>query len=198
MRKTLLCFFLVLFCMSYAFAAEKPAEKGKEKPLKEMPAKEAKAKEAVKPQAPMKTAKDMTQPELVSYVKDTLGREEDVAKFIPELKKEKDSAGNVFYTYQGTKLENLDKEKLEKVVGRVRNEAVRIRTEKLNKQMATIKRAQAAPGIGGGGGPARTPGVSRIPQAPRLPQVQPRQPNIPKPLPRTPQLPRKIPNTRYY
>jgi len=119
-----------------------------------------------------RTRKDLTKEELVQYIKDRLDREEEVLNFIPELKKETDAAGNMYYAYQGVRLENLDKEKLDKLFLRVQNELVRIRTERLNRQLESIRRIQR---------------LTTQQQVPRVPNV-----TIPPP---TPQIPRNPPAT---
>ncbi len=165
-------------------AAVEPAKKGKETPQPPV----AKA-EAAKP------VKEMTQAEKVADMKETLKNNEEILTFVPGLKKEKDKNGNIFYTFQGTKLDNLDAGTVEKLFGRVRNEAVRIRTDRFNRQMAMIKKAQQAPSTVGGGRPA---GMSRIPQAPKIPHIPQVPKPLPKPLPKMPQIPKTYNSTSRY
>lgn len=150
------------------------------------------AKEEVKVPPP---PKEMTKDEMLKRMKDILHREEDVMNFIPGLKSEKDAEGNIYYTYQGTKIENLDKATLTKIFGRVRTEAVRLRTDRLTKQLENLRRIQQL--TGNAGNPAaRIPATPpRPPAAIHVPPVQvtvpPNPPQIPKAPPVPPAPPRR-------
>ena len=130
-----------------------------------------------KEKTPVKTVKDMTKDELVGSIKDTLDREASIMTFMPEIKKVKDPAGKFFYTYQGAKLDSLDRDKLEQIFGRVHAEAARIRTDRLNRDMANLKRVQSASSAGGVRG-LNTPQLPHI-QTPNT-YTPPRPTNIPK------------------
>jgi hypothetical protein len=113
---------------------------------KEEAQKAAAAQAGPSKQAPpkAKAAKDMTTEELAAEIADILDTDEEIGSFIPGLKKEKDNLGKTFYTYNGVKLERLDRGKLEKLFIRVRQERVRIRTERITRQLESIRQAQAA------------------------------------------------------
>lgn len=147
---------------------------------KEMP-KEVGKESAKEPATKMKTRTAMTSAELAEHIKGMLEHEDEILNFIPDLKKEKDSAGNIFYTYQGLKIENMDKERLDKLFSRIQNEAVRVRTERLNKQLESIRQAQQAS--------IAAQQASRVPTVvtpPRPPQPPPTPPKPPPPPPAPP------------
>ena len=90
--------------------------------------------------------------------------------------------------------------RLEKLYGRVHNEVIKARAERLNKQLTDAKRAQAAGsagaapgGMGQPSGAYRPPVVYQPPRVYKPPYVSPA-PNIPK-IPQVPQVPR---NTKTY
>lgn len=86
--------------------------------------------------------KELTKAEKLERVNESLNNFAEIMNFIPDLKKEVDSNGKASYTFQGKKLENLDDETLGKLFGRVRNEASRIRTERVNKQLNFIRKME--------------------------------------------------------
>jgi len=136
---------------------------------------------AVPKVAPPKKA--YTREEMIADIKEILDDEEEILNLIPGLKKTTTEKGESFYTYEGLKPEELDKEKLGKIFYRVRQEATRIRTNRLNEQLENIRRNQRLTAPAGGG-------VSRVPalptQPPRILQPPPAQPQIPKPPPAPP------------
>ena len=126
-----------------------------------------------------KPIEEMTKEEVVKSVKTVIDTEEGVLDTFPAVKKEKAADGTVSYTYQGVKLEELQREMLVKLLGRVRSEAVRIRTERISRQLTAIKQAEnithlagrgpdrirsAPPGI-----PPRPPAIPQVPKAPPAP-----------------------------
>jgi hypothetical protein len=104
-------------------------------------AKAAKVSEA-KTETTVKVKSELTKPEMIERIQKNLDSFNEIVGLVPGLKKETDAKGKVSYTYQGSKLEDLSKEQLAKVYSRVNNEAVRLRTDRLNKQLATIRRAE--------------------------------------------------------
>jgi len=177
-----LCYVVaILLCVPQVDAAEteeKPAKKnGPVESVLGMPVKALepivtggasaeKPKEGAK-MAPAKTMKEMTPAELSEDMARTLDSYQEILSYMPGLKKEQDQNGKAVYTYQGIQLDSLDKETLEKLSGRVRNEAVRIRTDRLNRQMQMIRRAQqmsrnarTASGV---------PSTPKVQQLPRIP-----------------------------
>jgi len=85
--------------------------------------------------------KELTKTDLIEHIKGNLDHIQEILNFIPGLKKEVDPTGSAIYTYQGGKIEDLDREQLIKLYSRINSEAVRIRTEKLNRQLESIMRA---------------------------------------------------------
>lgn len=177
---------LIFLVSSVSFAAENKSwiqrikEKFRKKEVvsakKQLPAREVK-----KPEPPRKERKDMTMSELAEDITDNLDREDSILNMVPGLEKKSDPDGKEYYTYQGTRLQDLDRDTLDKVFGRVRSEALRIRTDNINRQLETIRganraivsipqpppRAQVAP-------PAAPPSqAQRIPQPPQRPPAPP-------------------------
>ena len=111
--------------------------------------------------------KELTKAEIIEHLKGNLDRMEEILNLIPGLNKETDPAGNVAYIYQGKSLEDLDKVELRKLYARVNNEAVRIRTEKLNKQLEGIRRANEI-----------TRQAQQVVPAPKIPAPPPNPPAI--------------------
>ena len=104
-----------------------------------------KAKAAAEAEKAQKAAYEkITKEEIVTRIKDILANKDEIMQTIPGLTKEKDAAGNILYKFNGTKLEDLDKETAWKIYGRARNEASRINIDKLNRQLAQIKQIEAA------------------------------------------------------
>jgi len=138
----------------------------------------AEEKTPAKKATPPAVEKEPTRKELEEHLKMMLEHDKDVLNFIPELKARKDSSGNVSYAYQGVSLEKLDDKTFRKLYQKTQNELARIRTERLNKQLESIRQAQAASNA--------AQAASRIPRVvtppPQPPQV-PKQPPAPPPQP---------------
>ena len=142
-------------------------------------------KEAVKPK------QEFTKEYFIEHIKGTLSHMEEIMNFVQGLKKETDKAGNVTYTYNGTKLGDLDKEQLSKLYGRINNEAVRIRTERLNRQLESIRQAERASRVARQTArqivvpapPPRPPIIYTPPQPPPMPSAVTQPPKIPPPPP---------------
>ncbi len=142
---------------------------------------------AVKEPAATQTARiEMTPIMMAERIAETLLHEDEILNFIPGLKKEKVSDGKDFYTYQGVKIDELDKEKLQELYNKVNNEAVRIRTERLNRQLESINQAHQAtiaaqqalrvprPVAPPPQPPPTNPTVVQPPKPPPMPPVPPR------------------------
>lgn len=127
--------------------------------------------------------KTYTKEEMIADLKENLDDEEEILNFIPGLKKITTEKGESYYTYEGLKLEDLDKEKLNKIFTRARQETTRIRTNKLNEQLENIRRNQRLTAAAGGG-------VPRVPVTPPTPPRMFSAPNVPSAPPPVPQPPR--------
>lgn len=176
MKKIITLVSVFMFAVSSAsFAAENESwiQKIKNRFQKKAPAvaaKSAPVKEARKAEPPAKQRKDMTKGELAADITKNLGREESILNLVPGLEKKTDPEGKGYYTYEGTKLEDLDRDALDKVFGRVRSEALRLRTDRINRQIETVRRANVV--------------TARVPQTPKV-QVPPRintSPQVPRPV----------------
>ncbi|MCX5686561.1 MAG: hypothetical protein NTW09_03775 [Candidatus Omnitrophica bacterium] len=200
-----------LFSSSLSFAEEKQGIFKKLIDLKNKafakkdatPAVKAAAKPAVTVPPPavvpkvMPPAKAYTREEMIADIKEILDDEEEILNLIPGLKKTVTEKGESFYAFDGLKPEELDKEKLGKIFYRVRQEATRIRTNRLNRQLENIRRNQRLTAPAGGGVsrvPALPPQPPRIsvPVPPSVPQQPkpPAHPSVPQP-PRLPATPRR-------
>ena len=172
MKKSLLLLLALCFAVSLVFAAlNGPSEKGKIVSGDQKAQTPAATDERPKPKSP----KEMTPQELADGIAKVLDRTEEVMDYVPGLKKEKDPAGNGFYTYNGTKLEKLEKGMLVALYTRVRQESTRLNTERITRQMETIRQAQQAVAIANQ--------ASRIPRTTTPPAQPPRTP--PQPPPQT-------------
>ena len=163
-------------------------EAAKEVPQKPVPEAAKPAPEAVKaPPAPdiaavagekaaqavekKKIILDMTKGELIEDIIETLDSEEEVFDYVPEIKKAQDPAGKDLYTYSGARLEELEKDLLEKIWTRVHQTATRIRTERIQDQLETIRQIENLR--------RATPPPQPPPQPPRIPPSPPRIPPQP-------------------
>lgn len=133
MKKILPVFLCLLFaaCLIQSSASEEVKAAGEVK------------KEVAKEEAPKASIKEWTKEEMLKDINQTLQSEREVLNYIPELKMSKEGA----FTYQGVPLESLDKEKLEKVFARVRQQALLIRTNRMNRQMESIRQIQRTQNI---------------------------------------------------
>jgi hypothetical protein len=176
MKKGLFLLLALCLAASLVFAAlNNPPDKGKS-----VADQKAQTPAATDERPKPKNPKDMTPQELADGIAKVLDRTEEVMDYIPGLKQEKDPAGNGFYTYNGTKLEKLEKGMLTALYTRVRQERTRLNAERITKQLETIRNVQQATNIAN--------------QASRVPAVPARPPQTPSAQPpRTPPAP---PQTR--
>jgi len=172
MRKISVSLFVLMFAAaSVSFAADNESwiQKMKNRFQKKevaTPVKAAPAKEIKKAEAPAKQRKDMTKDELAADISKNLDREAAILNLVPGLEKKSDPDGKSYYAYQGRKLADLDKDTLDNIFGRVRNEALRLRTDNINKQIEMVRRANAT--------------VNTVPQIPRVPPTVNTPPQVPK------------------
>ena len=136
-----------------------------------------KTTEAVKKTEPAAPKKELTKADKVGLIKSDLDSFPEILGFVPDIKKETDAAGKASYTYKGKKIEELDNDQLEKLYARVSNETVRLRTDRINRQLDTIRRAEQ---------------INRqnrqLMQTPRVPTPPPQPPKIPKLPPAPPKV----------
>ena len=173
MRKALLLISVLVLVLFSVSACSNAAEENK--PAERLT-------EPVRPVAP----KDMTREMLIRIIEDTLQSDGEIANFIPEIKVQPTPDGKGIYTYHGVGLESLERESLEKILARVRNEAARIRADRLNKQIESIQKAHQ--NITASQQPFRPPVVVAPPAPPKIPAVPQQPPSAPQ-IPKTPQLP---------
>lgn len=115
----------------------------------------------------------MTKEEMIRQIKDTIGFDEGVLGNIPELKKRKDKDGKEFYAYldgkQEIRLEDLDTNRLTKLLSNVQIQANAYQASMVAQQMEVVRESQR---------------VSMVQQQmPRTPPPQPPRPPAPPPQP---------------
>ena len=115
----------------------------------------------------------MPKEKILADIKNNLKTQEGILDTLPGLKAQKDKDGKIFYTYNGVKLEDLSKTDLEKLSGSVSQLAVKLRTEKIQRQLKIATEA----GKAGAGAAGKTPAGSTVPKVP------PQPPRIPTPTP---------------
>ena len=86
--------------------------------------------------------KEMTKDEVLAKLKNDLSKNREVFNMLPDLNAEKDKDGNVSYTFRGVRLDDLAKEDLDNLSKRVRRILVRIRTDRIQHQLDSIRQAQ--------------------------------------------------------
>jgi hypothetical protein len=110
---------------------------------------------------------------MLAELNESLGETEDLIGVIPGLKAVTDRYGKVGYTYGGVAMESLSKEDLTKLLSRVRQALVKIRTDRIQKQLEIIKRTE------------KIQSAADMKQPPRLPAAPPSLPKAPPSIPST-------------
>ncbi len=137
-----------------------------------------------------KKTKDMTVQELADSIAEVLDDSDEVMSYVPGFKQEKGPDGKEYYTYKGVKLEKVEKEKLAAMYSRVRRERTRLNTERINRQLETIRQAQQAANIANQA--SRAAAVTMPPaQPPRPPAMPPQTVQPPRPPPTPPPTQRR-------
>lgn len=127
--------------------------------------------------------KEMSREDALKRLNMALASEKAVPDYFPEIKKQADETGKEIFTFKGQRLENLDKESLQKILTRVLQIRVQIRTERITKQLESIRRAEQA--------------SRAAQQASRIPRVvtpPPRPPQPPPTPPATTHIPKAPPS----
>ncbi|MCX5666546.1 MAG: hypothetical protein NT036_05895 [Candidatus Omnitrophica bacterium] len=130
--------------------------------------------------------KELTKEEKLAEFKEDLAVNEEVFDMVPGLKAEKDPDGKALYTFNGMKLEDLSKEDLDGIFSKAGQVMVRLRTERIQRQLDTVNRAQALQR------PAAAPQLPRIPAQAQSTRI----PSAPPSAPRPPSLPPAVPQRR--
>lgn len=136
------------------------------------------------PEAVVETAglQKMTREEMLKDLADTLDDEDEVLGAVPELKKETDPEGKIFYTYNGTRLQDLDLDTLRGLYNKVNRQIAMINTNRINEQLEVIRNAQNA---------ARLQQRTVVPAPPTVPASAPRVPQTPRTPPPPPAPPKR-------
>lgn len=145
---------------------------------------EASARAAQDAGQPQKTVipklAQMSKEELVAEIKDELDREDEIPSYIPGLGMQRAADGTPQYSFaQGGSvkaLEDLDQDLLRNLLTRVRQTATKINTDRIQKQLETIRQAQRLQTMRPPEPPPRPPQVPQTPSVPRQPPQPPPQP----------------------
>lgn len=147
--------------------------KGIKAPAKEQP------KAAVAPKVELPKAKiakkDMTKEELLAELRKNVGENDDLFKMVPGLTAQKDENGNVSYLFNGRRVEDLSRDELEGLSTRVSQTLVRLRAERITRQLDTVKRAESLRRVSIPPPPVRT--SSTPPSPPKTPSMPPAPPS---------------------
>jgi hypothetical protein len=130
----------------------------------------------------------MTAGELAGEIAKTLDGNDEAMDYIQGLKREKGPDGGNLYTYNGIGLDKMEKEKLVALLNRIHQERTRLNTERLQKQMESIRQAQQATNAASRAAAGSVRAV-RPPVQPPQPAPSVQQP--PRPPPQPPRLPRR-------
>jgi hypothetical protein len=127
---------------------------------------------------------------IIEHIINELNTLDEILGLVPGLKQIKGGDGKVSYTYQGIRLEDLKDKELQSLYSKINGEASKIRTDRLNKQLESIRQAQQA--IMNAQQTARTINTFRPPPQPPVqtqlqPPPTPPQPPVVQPQPPQPQ-----------
>lgn len=124
--------------------------------------------------------KELSREEMLAQLNEDFGVNEEVFDAVPGLKAEKTADGKASYTFNGKKLSDLSKEDLKDLFIKARQALVRIRTDRIQRQLDTVKRVDSVNRL------ANPPMPSRVPAAgPSIPKV----PTTPPSVTKAPSLP---------
>lgn len=110
---------------------------------------------------------EMTKEQMLVELKDDLSDMEEIFDTVPGLKSEMDAAGSPAFFFQGVNLDSLSEKDLGDLYGKVRQAAVKIRTDRIQRQLDMAKQTQ------------RLQGAVTPPQPPRTPPSPPKAPTPP-------------------
>lgn len=133
-----------------------------------------------------KSAKDLTQGELIERIKFAVGSFPEIANYIPELRITRDAEGNIVkaeYNAMGIfeDLEDLEKDDLVSLYKRVTSERTRLQTLRIQKQLEMVKQAMNAHRAA-----QSYKAPPRVPSVPKTTAPPPSPPKIPVPPPLPP------------
>ncbi|MDO8536421.1 MAG: hypothetical protein Q7S30_05405 [Candidatus Omnitrophota bacterium] len=128
--------------------------------------------------------------ELIADIINALRSEDEIFNAVPGLKADKDAKGNIFYTYNGTKIEDLSKEDAGSLTIKVHQARTRLNTERIQRQLETVRRMERLQRINA---PSQTPRTPAAPMTVRTPPPAPVAARAPTPPPSTPRTPPSVP-----
>lgn len=119
--------------------------------------------------------KEMTREDVLAELKKDIVDNDEVFDAVPELKTGADQDENVVYVYNDKALDELSREDLDKLYSRVRRALVKIRTDRIERQLGLAKQTE------------KLRNVANLQQPPRIPAAPPSAPKVPAPPPSAPQ-----------
>jgi len=127
--------------------------------------------------------KEMTKGEMLAELKEDLADNDEVFDAVPGLKASAGQDGNAVYTYENTPLDELSKEDLTKLYSRVRQALVKIRTDRIQRQLERVRRIDMLQRTAIPPQPPRIPAQAQPPRIPAAPPSAPRTTPSPPPAP---------------
>jgi len=120
-------------------------------------------------------ASEMTKNQMLAELKEDLASTDEVFDVVQGLKVVIGTDGRAVYTYNGVALEKISKEDMAKLFGRVRQALVKIRTDRIQRQLEITKQVE------------RLQSMASPRQSPRTPSAVPSVPKVPSSPPATPE-----------
>ncbi len=167
-------FVVVVIVLPFVLSAAYSSGAVKSEELKQLSAPKVESSQAAASEAQPKDKK-MTKEEMLAELKEDLSDNDEVFDAILELKAIAGQNGDVVYTYNDTTLDELSKEDLTKLYGRVRRALVKIRTDRIGRQLEMIRQVE------------RFQKMANPSRLPRIPAAQPSSPKTPPSPPPVPQ-----------
>lgn len=146
------------------------------------------AKPAVASQSKPKSVDNMTNKEMLERLNEELEEEGELFSVIPGLGAQKTADGQRFFTFNGTKISDLETGALRSLLTRVQQNMARLRADRISRQMESVRAGQRAQEAA-----RNLPKVTATPQVPAQPPRLPVVPKEPPKVPRTPPSPPPIP-----
>ena len=113
---------------------------------------------------------EMTKEEMLAALKEDLANTSEIFNAVPELRAVIGQDGKAVYTFNGAPLESLSKEDMANLFSRVRHAIVKIRTDRIQKQLEITKQVERLRVITSPKqppyAPVATPSVPKIPSSP--------------------------------
>lgn len=116
-------------------------------------------------------AAEMTKDQMLAKLKESIASTDEIFEVIKELRTVISKDGKISYTYNGIALDSISKEDMAKLFSRVRQALVKIRTDRIQKQLEITRKVE------------RLQSAADVRQPSRLPASPPSLPKSPPSLP---------------